>query len=155
MKDGSWKIRPAEVEDLDAVVEVERLCFGDPWPREALEEELIAHPRRCPLVAEIEDQVRGVILVWVVADELQIISLAVHPQWRRHGIATALLHALDETEAGRRAQLTTLEVRECNEGAIAFYERHGFVEVARRPHYYPDTREAALVMVRPRPSGEV
>jgi [ribosomal protein S18]-alanine N-acetyltransferase len=144
-----WHIRHPVDEDLDAVVELESLCFSDPWPREALAVEITAHERRLSLVLEVEGRVRGVALVWVVADELHIVSLGVHPELRRRGAASALLEALRHSEVGQRGSLMTLEVRERNEGAIAFYARHGFLAVARRPRYYPDTREAAVVMILP------
>ena len=142
-------MRRATDNDLDAVLELESLCFDDPWPDESIAEELTDDPRRLPLVVEVEGEVRGVALVWAVADELHIVSLGVHPEYRRRGLATLLLEAIAGSAPARGASVMTLEVRERNAAAIAFYRRHGFLEVTRRPRYYPDTREDAIVMLRP------
>lgn len=142
------RIRPAVLGDLDALVDLERAAFADPWSRESLRTELAGDSRRMPLVACDGDDLVGVALIWVVADELHLVSLAVRPDRRREGIAQALLDAALASEAGRRASIMTLEVRAGNAGAIALYRRNGFVDVALRPHYYPDTDEDALVMLK-------
>jgi ribosomal-protein-alanine N-acetyltransferase len=142
-------VRPAGLGDLDAILELEALCFQDPWSDEALLAELRPHRRRRPLVVEVDGRVRGVALVWHVADELHLVSLGIHPEYRRRGLATRLLHELCRYGRRHAVRLITLEVREHNEGARRFYLRHGFMEVARRRGYYPDTSEDALVLLLP------
>lgn len=147
--DPSTRIRRAGPGDLPSVMEIERLCFQDPWPEPALAEELEPDPRRLPLLVEEKGRVLGVALVWAVADEMHVLSLGVRPEARRRGIASGLLDEVREQGLTRGCELITLEVREHNAGALAFYRRHGFLEVARRRRYYPDTREDALVLVLP------
>lgn len=142
-------IRVATADDLSAVVEIEHLCFQDPWPEESLAEELRHDAHHLPLVAEDSSEVVGVALVWTVADEMHILSLGVHPRARRRGVASRLLNEIRERGQARGATLITLEVREHNQAAQVFYRRHGFLEVARRPRYYPDTHEDALVLILP------
>lgn len=147
--EGAPRIRVARADDLPSVVEIEHLCFQDPWPEESLAEELRHDARRLPIVAEDDSGVVGVALVWTVADEMHILSLGVHPRARRRGVASGLLSEIRERGLARGATLITLEVREHNQAAQVFYRRHGFLEVARRPRYYPDTHEDALVLILP------
>ena len=74
-------------------------------------------------------------------------NVAVDPDRRREGIATALLTALIERMGDPDAQLT-LEVRQSNDGAIALYERFGFRSAGIRRRYYQDNGEDALIMWR-------
>ena len=82
----------------------------------------------------------------VAAHEMELLNLAVGPNWRRRGCASALLNvAINECQ--RNAfRAVFLEVRESNERAIAFYKKHGFVQSGRRPAYYRNPEEAALTM---------
>jgi ribosomal-protein-alanine N-acetyltransferase len=91
--------------------------------------------------------------VWLIFDELHINNLAVLPEWRRRGVASALLrHVLAEGAAGG-ATRATLEVRASNVPAIALYEGFGFVTRGRRPRYYTNPAEDALILWLDRPSG--
>jgi ribosomal-protein-alanine N-acetyltransferase len=90
--------------------------------------------------------VLGYICFWLVADELQITNLAVHPEYRRRSIGwQLLLHAFQLGHASG-AQFAVLEVGRSNKAARALYEKLGFVAVHKRPRYYPESREDALVM---------
>lgn len=82
------------------------------------------------------------------ADEVEILNIAVAPQWRRAGLGSRLLkHALEEARA-EGAQRVFLEVRESNRAAIALYMRHGFQAAGRRENYYAAPAEAALVLAQ-------
>jgi ribosomal-protein-alanine N-acetyltransferase len=82
----------------------------------------------------------------VIVDEAHIGSLAVHPDYRRLGIARALLVRSLAAAAGRGATQATLEVRRSNLAAQALYRRFGFEVVGMRPRYYRDNQEDALLM---------
>ena len=141
-------IRAAGPDDLDGILAVETACFREPWSAQNLAAELDGDPRRMPLVAVLGAEIVGFGLFWVIADEIHLVNLAVLPAWRRHGLAQAMLdHAL-ASEAGRAASIVTLEVRVTNAAAIALYRRNGFIDLALRRGYYPDTGEDALVMLK-------
>lgn len=149
-------IRRGVASDLAEISRIERACFPSPWSEAALAIELTGDPRRMALVVEEEGHLVGFALVWVVADELHLVSLAVDPARRREGWAQALLDRLLDTEEGRAANLVTLEVRPTNHAAVALYHRNGFLDIALRPNYYAETGEDALVMLKPlRPHGEL
>jgi [ribosomal protein S18]-alanine N-acetyltransferase len=86
---------------------------------------------------------------WVMVDEAHISTLASHPQRRRQGIAELLLIAMTERAAEMSARVMTLEVRVSNTGAQTLYRKFGFEVVGRRPQYYSDNNEDALIMTTP------
>lgn len=141
-------IRPAVPEDLPAIRTIEHASFSDPWTDGMLSGELEPDPRRMPLVAVDSGEIVAFALFWRIVDEIHLVNVAVAPAHRRRGIAQTLLDHVLGGEPGRLAAIVTLEVRISNEPAIAFYRRNGFVDIALRPRYYPDTGEDALVMLK-------
>jgi [ribosomal protein S18]-alanine N-acetyltransferase len=77
-----------------------------------------------------------------------VMNVAVAPERRREGIASALLRQLLDETRGDARRGYTLEVRVSNVGAIALYERFGFRPKGVRRGYYTDNREDALIMWR-------
>jgi len=134
--------------DLHAIARLERESFADPWPREALLAELQVDRLRRPLVAENDGTVVGFLMAWSVADELHVINLAVDEAWRRRGIGTRLLAAAFAAGRDEGCVLATLEVRAGNLPALAFYERHGFLQAGLRRHYYQDGEDAVIMTRR-------
>lgn len=132
--------------DLDAVLAIERVSFPTPWSRGAflyeLEQNRVA---RC-WVARMVREVVGYLCLWEIASEAHITNLAVHPAWRRRGVARALLGAILEDARHRRLGVAVLEVRPTNHEARELYARFGFHVIGRRKGYYPDTGEDALIM---------
>jgi [ribosomal protein S18]-alanine N-acetyltransferase len=98
------------------------------------------------LVASSGDKVLGFAVGRQIDAEAEILNVAVRPHWRRMGLGKMLLERLMETFEAGPATTVFLEVRESNEGAIAFYRQLGFVQVGRRPSYYQQPEEAALVL---------
>jgi ribosomal-protein-alanine N-acetyltransferase len=142
-----YLLAPSTEDDLDAITEIERLCFPAPWARQLVGESL-ARPWARLLVLRKQDSGRvvGFCNYWLVADELQILNVAVHPHERRSGHAARLLrHILDEGKRGK-ARVASLEVRVGNHAAVELYHKHGFREVGLRPKYYADNGEDALLM---------
>jgi ribosomal-protein-alanine N-acetyltransferase len=100
-----------------------------------------------PLLASIDGDAVGFALAWVVADEMHLVNFAVEPARRREGIGRALLTEVLDRARQRAINMVTLEVRDTNEAARVLYREFGFIEVALRPGYYPDTREDAVIML--------
>jgi len=99
-------------------------------------------------VAEADGRAVGFIIARRVADEMEILNLGVEPAARRRGTATRLLEAALKFGQRRGAKKAFLEVRASNAGAIAFYQRMSFGLEGRRPRYYSDPTEDALVLSR-------
>ena len=100
------------------------------------------------MVGEDDGKVNGFIVGRQTGKEAEILNLAVIPERRRKGWGGALLKAAMEEFRARDVSRVFLEVRESNEGGMAFYEKHGFSKTGRRAGYYRNPQEAAIVMER-------
>ena len=142
-------IREATEHDIDAITELDNICFhGAPWSRESYEEELTKNNLAVYLVAETEEKIVGFVGIWLIFDEGHITNVAVHPDYRRRHIADNLLTVLLNLIEEEGITAETLEVRAGNEPAKALYRKFGFAEAGLRKGYYPDNHEDAIIMWR-------
>lgn len=141
----NYKLVPMDKGHLKAVAALERVCFDQPWSETLLERELY-NDLVSFVVAQGEDgTVLGYGEIQVVLDEGCLEKIAVAPDYRRQGVAQAILSAFLRFGREHLAFLT-LEVRESNAPAIALYEKLGFQTVGRRKNYYTQPREDAVLM---------
>jgi ribosomal-protein-alanine N-acetyltransferase len=139
-------IRRMELRDIMQVVAIDVDSFSMPWPPRSYQFELTDNPASRSWVAEIEGQVVGMLVAWMIVDEIHIATLATHKDFRRQGIAAKLLvHALQAAKA-EGALTSFLEVREGNQAARQMYNKFHYVEVGRRKGYYKDNGEDAILM---------
>jgi len=139
--------RVATQADIPAIVEIERNSFGDPWS-EGTFRDLLRLRQAIFLVATegSPESVCGYVIAAAVADEGEVLNLAVAPQARRRGLGGRLLDAGLAMIRERGAREVFLEVRESNAAAIALYTSRGFAGLARRAGYYRNPVEDALVL---------
>ena len=130
---------------VSQIAELEKLCFSCPWSEKSVASEL-NNPLSCWLVAVDGDAVAGYIGSQSVMGEADMMNVAVRPDHRRQGIAKMLVEGLVQELIKREVYSLTLEVRASNEPAILLYEQLGFHQVGRRPNYYRDPREDALIL---------
>lgn len=138
-------IRPMQAADLPNVAELDRLSFSHPWPPDAFEAELANINARC-WVAEVDGRVAAALVLWRVLDEAHIATIAVHPDFRRQGLGKALLRAGMDAAYAEGARIYHLEVRAGNWAAQKMYADFGYEIVGRRPKYYQDNGEDALLL---------
>ena len=143
------QLAPMAIGDLPAVQEIERLSFSTPWPAYALEQELSGNRLARYLVARDGETIVAFAGVWLMVDDAHITTFSVHPDWRRRGVGQQLLMGVADLAREIGARRLTLEVRATNEVAQRLYERFGFDIVGRRPAYYSDNGEDALIMTTP------
>lgn len=139
-------IRAARDGDMLSVGLIERDSFADPWgPREF--ESALSAPQTIFLVAEdAQGVVAGYAIALAVADEAEILNLAVHPKFRGRGIGGSLLDSALDQAKSRGAEQIYLEVRESNDAARKLYAAKGFDVITRRQRYYRNPVEDALVL---------
>jgi ribosomal-protein-alanine N-acetyltransferase len=171
-----FSVEPMTLADIPAVVAIEHVSYSMTWPARAYDYELqyndLAHyfvlrtslPQP-PLEAskqssdqsEVKKRIPGSLFstiiglagFWLMADEAHISTIAVHPDWRGLGLGEWLLLNLLETAQTLQARTATLEVRPSNQTALALYQKYHFEQVGRRPRYYSDNDEDALILTTP------
>jgi len=146
LTDGPLEIRRLTYADLPQIIAIERRAFPTPWSLAMFVLEL-SKPAGVCLAALHDGQMLGYLICSRYDTVWHIMNVAVDPDLRRRGIATAMLGDLLRRIGGHGARFT-LEVRESNAGAIALYERFGFRAAGRRRRYYQDNGEDAVVMWR-------
>jgi ribosomal-protein-alanine N-acetyltransferase len=139
-------IRRMALEDVEQVVAIDDASFSMPWPVRSFHFELTGNPASRSWVAELDGKVVGMLVAWMIVDEIHIATLATHNDFRRQGIAEKLLLHTLKAAKEEGAVTSFLEVRDSNVFARGMYNKFGFVEVGRRRHYYKDNGEDAILM---------
>jgi ribosomal-protein-alanine N-acetyltransferase len=134
------------VDDVPQVSAIDLASLTLPWPERSFQYEVTDNPASRCWVAESEGRLAAMLVLWIIVDEAHIATIATPPEFRRRGIARLLLaHAL-RSAAREGARKSFLEVRSGNQAAQALYREFGFVEDGRRPRYYKDNGEDAILM---------
>jgi len=141
-------IRQATVNDVDEIYEIERLCFAEPWSRDALVYEFEENPRAFYVVAELDGQVVGYAGLWWILDEGHITNVAVRPGFRNRKIGEGIISVLIDFTSEEGIKHHTLEVRRSNTPAINLYRKFGFEIEGVRKGYYQNNGEDAFLMWR-------
>jgi ribosomal-protein-alanine N-acetyltransferase len=132
-------------DDVPRVLEIERMSFTSPWSEAAFLQEINKH-YALSQVAEFRHEVIGYMCVNYLFDEGHILNLAVHPDFRRQGVAAFLMKDALNILKEKGCRFFYLEVRVSNLVAKTFYERLGFSVVAFRKRYYVSPEEDAALM---------
>ncbi|WP_376791910.1 ribosomal protein S18-alanine N-acetyltransferase [Thermoflexus sp.] len=154
-----FQIDPMRWEDITEVMEIERRAFSMPWPIRAYEQEILRNPNAHYLVLRPRE-VRAAVPAlppqrlpilgyggfWLVPDEAHVSTIAIDAPWRGRGLGELMFLALVEEAIALGANLITLEVRASNFVAQNLYRKFGLEITGRRPRYYRDNNEDALLM---------
>ncbi|MFN3929195.1 MAG: ribosomal protein S18-alanine N-acetyltransferase [Thermoflexus sp.] len=154
-----FQIDPMRWEDITEVMEIERRAFSMPWPMRAYEQELLRNPNAHYLVLRPREvrtavpalppqrlPILGYGGFWLVPDEAHVSTIAIDAPWRGRGLGELMFLALVEEAIALGANLITLEVRASNCVAQNLYRKFGLEITGRRPRYYRDNNEDALLM---------
>lgn len=144
---GKLCLLPMAERHLKDAAALERLCFSEPWSRDAFLQEL-QNPLAHFLVAERGGVLAGYAGMTWVLDEGYIDNIAVSPVHRRQGVGRALVGALDAFARGKRLSFLSLEVRVSNKPAVTLYQSCGFRSVGVRPNFYSCPSEDAYIMTK-------
>jgi len=136
-------IRAATRADICAILELERRSSAAAhWNAD----QYVARMREdCLLIATQDKTIRGFVCAHVIGSDWEIENIVVEEEYRRQGIAAALMEVLTGTCRSRNGERLLLEVRESNEAARSFYRKLGFRESGRRPGYYRNPDEDAIL----------
>lgn len=139
------EIVPLKESHVEEISKINSLSFHTPWSKESILKELDNKFARY-VVASIDGRVIGYGGVWLIVDEGHITNIAVHPEYRGIGVGDMLVDSIIEICNLEDIDGVTLEVRESNTPARRLYEKHGFIDEAKRKGYYQDTKEDAIIM---------
>ena len=142
------EVGPMTEDDLDEVMQIERMSFRVPWTPGMFRQDLEFPLARClaARVGSAEKKLAGYVLCWFVADEVHVTNIAVRKDLRKQGVATRLLEEALCQARREMMRYCTLEVRVSNEAAKGFYRKLGFESRGVRPKYYSDNNEDAVIM---------
>lgn len=142
-------LRKARIEDMASIEIIERESFPDPWNQETFLEALAFYPSTC-FIAEDDGRIAGFIAAGIentgVEQYGHIMNLAVSPEYRHRGIGSMLVRQIEQACMLEGATAVSLEVRETNTIARAFYHRLGYRQVLRIAEYYANGETAAVMM---------
>ena len=141
----NFEIKRLSEENSAAVAEIEKLCFSKPWSEGTVSSEIKSGFSDF-FGAFSEGELAGYIGGRTICGETEIFNVAVAPEFRRKGMADALIKKFIEAVREKETQVIFLEVRTSNLGAISLYEKNGFVFCGIRKDYYTDPKENALLM---------
>lgn len=130
---------------IDQIYAIEEQSFKTPWVRDFFVEEA-ENPNSISLVACFDGVVAGYLCCRHIADEGHIGNIAVAPQFRKRGVADAMLTALAAVAQSSQITALTLEVAANNIAAQKLYEKHAFVKEGVRKNYYADIKQDAIIM---------
>lgn len=140
------KVKPLTKEHINQIVDIEKRSFEQPWSLESFIQTL-EQKNYGGLGVFTKDQVIGYCLYYWAADELNVINIAVDPQFRSKKIGTLLLSELEDWAKHRGYHKIFLEVSVVNDVAQKLYKKMGYQKQARRLGYYTDGQDA-IVMVK-------
>ena len=142
-------LRKMTLDDLEQVVAIDQVSFSLPWPSRSFYFELTDNPASRCWVAELDGRVVGMLVAWLIVDEIHIATLATHPDFRKQGIGEKLLSFTLQSARDEGAVSSFLEVRKSNAAALELYRKFGYIEDGRRTGYYKDNDEDAILMSLP------
>lgn len=137
------EIKLAILENVLDILKIEQACFSTPWTEQGIAES-IENENTYLYIATIDDKIAGYMGVQIFSGEGYVTNVATLPEFRRMGVAKALIKEVLKNEM----DFLTLEVRESNIPAISLYKSLNFVEVGKRPRFYREPTEDAVLMTR-------
>ena len=147
-----WQLTSVNPVDINPIMEIERQSFAWPWNRLSFLGELASRHTYSYMVKLCDNTYAEKVIAYIffrqVKEELNVLKIAVTPSWRSRGIASRLLKKCFTVGVRRGARSVFLEVRPSNASAMALYRKKGFRLIGRKPNYYTDTREDALVLMK-------
>ncbi len=136
-------LRTMTLNDLEAIMAVEKKLFVDAWSKKSYAYEIKENRYSLPVVLELDGKVIGHAVAWHIFDEFHIATIGIHPDFQGQGWGSYLLKLLLSLSDG--AEFALLEVRKGNTAALRLYEKFGFIPLRIRRGYYRDGEDAIVM----------
>ncbi len=141
-----FSIVPIDYRHIKDIAKLEKVCFSTPWSEQSILDAFKTGTRF--FVCEKDNKVLGYVGISAILDEGYITNIAVFPEYRNKGVASALLSHLEEFATKQSLAFISLEVRESNTNAISLYNKFGFAVEGKRKNFYTEPKEDALIMTK-------
>lgn len=151
MAPGGLHVEPAEPQDAEVLARLHAQGFYRGWPREDFAAYISGQGTPTYVACDAKRRIAGFAMLRLAADEVELITIAVDPKWRKKGVGAALMRAMFDDLLRSPARRMFLEVAEDNPAAVKLYRKLGFAELSRRQGYYARANgepATALVMGR-------
>lgn len=145
IEDAKFILRKMRRRLMSQIVSIDQESALSPWTQQQFEAEM-KNSFSSFYVAALKDFVKGFVVVWQAADEIQIANIAVAQEWRRKGLAAWMMSTIFEQARAKGIVSAHLEVRRSNDKAICFYKKLGFKTTGVRKNYYHAPLEDACLM---------
>lgn len=139
-------IVPTVIDHIERISAIEKMCFSTPWSKDSFLYSLNNPNTQSCFSAVLNDSVVGYICFFHLYEHGELLNIAVHPNFRKSGIAQLLVDTMFDIMKQKNVQKITLEVRKSNVPAILLYEKNGFSPISVRKNYYTHPFEDAIVM---------
>ncbi|MBR5322899.1 MAG: ribosomal protein S18-alanine N-acetyltransferase [Clostridia bacterium] len=139
-------IIPTTEEHLDAIAEIEAMCFSTPWSRNSFADSMSNKQVISFFTATLNNEIVGYICLFHLFEEGELLNIAVKPNFRNCGIAQKMINKMFELFKQKEVTRITLELRESNINAKSLYLKNGFEPIGIRKNYYTSPLENGIVM---------
>lgn len=130
------KIESMKLDDIDQVIEIEKECFNDPWPREAFIQDIELNKDAEAIVLKDEDKIIGYYHIWYMFDNADLTNVVIRKSYQGRKLGEFLLKDCIKRCIRKNVEFLHLEVRVDNQRAINLYKKLGFIDVRIRKGYY-------------------
>lgn len=137
-------LRALSVNDIVRVVEIENQSFSEPWSSDSFRD-IIQNPNFVTIGLFMDSSLAGYVIYYTVLNEMHIMNIAVHPDFRQKSCGTKLLSEVHKEGMKRKLHFVYLEVRETNDAAQKLYAKMGYQKAGRRIKYYANEEDALLM----------
>lgn len=141
------RLLPLQLKDCEAVFKIAKVSLPEHWSLQSVKD-VLNYDNNIYYVAKCEDEVVGFAGIMVVADEAELLNIAVEEEARGQGVGQLLLNAVINASEEKNAIRLLLEVRKSNENALRLYKKNDFSVIGQRKAYYSNPTEDAVIMER-------
>lgn len=141
-----FKVIEASEARAEQIADLEKICFSEPWSQNVIVDAM--NHGTLFFVGVKGEKLLGYVGISIILDEGYITNIAVFPEYRKKGVALALLNAVFSVAEQKNLSFVSLEVRESNTAAISLYEKTGFKKAGMRKDFYRDPKENALILTK-------
>ena len=139
--------RPLVIEDMDALISIERMVYDNPWSIGKFKDSL-ENPNTLSSVITLGNQIIGYFVASQALDVSDLLNICIHPNKQHQGLGQQLFQNFIKQVKNQGVSQVFIEVRESNQSALLFYEKLGFERIDQRKKYYSNGENAKILRLK-------